>query len=114
MTVVNVDPYQQRQKELVPVNMTNGEVCWVHPDLVDDDQPWTLVVSHRAKASKATAPSRKPKGKGVVRTCNVLSAFAMEEDEDCAAMLTDSDEEPAALTVVVAATRSGRNFAKEY
>src|SRR4051812_24366643 len=40
MTGNNTDPYQQEQKGLVFVNLTNGEVCWVHPDLVDDDQPW--------------------------------------------------------------------------
>src|SRR4051812_30312807 len=115
MTVVNTDPYQQEQKGLVPVNLTNGEVCWVHPDLVNDDQPWVPVASRRTKASNAPASSRESKSKGVVHTCNVLSAFSIEEDEDCAAMLTDSDEEPAMLEVnlLVAATRSGRNFAKK-
>ena len=40
----------------------------------------------------------------------------MEKDEDCEAMLTDSDEGPTALAVnlVVAVTRSGRHFGYEY
>ena len=37
MTIVNTDPHRQKEKGLVPVNLTNGEVCWIHPDLVEDD-----------------------------------------------------------------------------
>src|SRR4051812_4448277 len=116
MTIVNADPHQQKEKGLVPVNLTNGEICWVHPDLVDDDQPWTPVVGRKAKTSKTVTPGHRAKGKGTTHTCNVLSAFAMEKDEDCKAMLTDSDEEPTALAInpVVAATRSRRNFGYEY
>src|SRR4051812_23959977 len=116
MTIVNTDPHWQKEKGFVPVNLTNGEICWVHADLVDDDQPWTPVVVRKGKTPKTATLDRRPKGKRTTHTCNALSVFTMEKDEDCKAMLTDSDEEPTALAVnpVVTATRSGQNFRYEY
>src|SRR3954468_11592310 len=116
MTIVNTDPHQQKEKGLVPVNLTNGEVCWVHPDLVEDDQPWAPVVGRRTRVPKATAHGGRPGNKRATHTSNALSAFIMEKDEDCDAMLTDSEEGlPAPATnPVVAATRSGRNFGYQY
>src|SRR5436190_6955824 len=116
MTIVNTDPHRQKEKGLVPVNLTNGEVCWVHPDLVEDDQPWAPVVGRKARVPKATAPGSKPGNKRATHTSNVLSAFVMEKDEDCDAMLTDSEEglTAPADNPVVAATWSGRNFGYQY
>ena len=37
---VNDDPHKQRQKGLVPHTAPNGEILWVHPDLIGDEQ-WT-------------------------------------------------------------------------
>src|SRR5204863_5625043 len=95
---------------------TNGEICWVHPDLVEDNQPWAPVVGRKARVPKGMAPGSKPGSKRATHTSNVLSAFVMEKDEDCDAMLTDSEEGPTAPAdnPVVAATRSGRNFGYEY
>src|SRR5436189_2344759 len=116
MTIVNTGPHRQKEKGLVPVNLTNGEVYWVHPDLIEDDQPWAPVVGRKAKVQKATASDSKSGNKGAARTSNALSALVMEKDEDCDAMLTDSDEGATAPSgsLMVAATRSGRNFGYQY
>src|SRR5205809_1528048 len=116
MTIVNTDPHRQKEKGLVPVNLTNGEVYWVHPDLIEDDQPWAPVVGRKAKVPKATASNGKSGNKKAARTSNALSALVMEKDEDCDAMLTDSEEGATAPAVspMVAATRSGRNFGYQY
>src|SRR3954469_12140683 len=60
MTIVNTDPYRQKEKGLVPVNLTNGVVRRVHPDLVEDDQPWAPVVGRKTRVPKATAPGGRP------------------------------------------------------
>src|SRR3954471_18148254 len=116
MTIVNTDPHRQKEKGLVPVNLINGEVCWVHPDLVEDDQPWAPVVGRKTRVPKATAPGGRPGNKWATHTSNALSAFVMEKDEDCDAMLTNSEEGliAPAVSPVVAATRSGRNFGYQY
>src|SRR3954468_13356905 len=72
MTIINTDPYQQRKKGLVPVSLTNGEVCWVHPDLVEDDQPRSPVVSRKGKVPKAATPRQIPKGKKTTHAYNTL------------------------------------------
>ena len=78
--MVNVDPYHQQEKGLVPVPTPRGEVMWVHPDLVDSQQ-WTTVTS------------RKSKGKARASSCNVAS----REAETDVPSLTDSEEETIAL-----------------
>src|SRR3954465_9253377 len=92
MTIVNTDPHRQAEKGLVPVNLTNGEVCLVHPDLVEDDQPWAPIVGRKTRVPKAKAPGSRPRNKRATHTSNALSAFVMEKDEDCDAMLTASEE----------------------
>src|SRR3954466_3410388 len=116
MTIVSTDPQRQKAKGLVPVNLTNREVYWVHPDLVEDDQPSAPVVGRKTKVPKATASDGKAGNKRATRTSNALSALVMEKDEDCDAMLTDSEEGPTAPAVnpMVAASRSGRNFRYQY
>src|SRR4051812_16127071 len=116
MTIVNTDPHRQKEKGLVPDNLTNGEVYWVHPDLIEDDQPWAPTVGRKTKVPKATASDGKSGNKRATRTSNALSALVMEKDEDCDAMLTDSEEGATAPSVspMVAATRSGRNFGYQY
>ena len=38
LRVVNIDPHHQREKGLVPVPTPQGEIMWVHPDLVEGQQ----------------------------------------------------------------------------
>jgi len=35
LRVLNIDPHHQQQKGLVPVPTPQGEIIWVHPDLVE-------------------------------------------------------------------------------
>src|SRR4051812_37480732 len=116
MTIVNTDPHRQKEKGLVPVNLTNGEIYWVHPDLVEDDQPWAPVVGRKTRVPKATAPGGRPGNNGATRNSNAVAARLMEKEEDCDAMLTVSEEGliAPALSPVVAAARSGRNFGYQY
>ena len=82
---------------------------WVHPDLIKDDESWTTV-------SRRKSPSNsKGKGKAKARSCHVINIAKKEPDLE-ANKFTDSEDEAQALTVnsMVTATRSGREFAKEY
>jgi len=38
LRVVNIDPHHQRKKCLVPVPTPQGEIMWVHADLVEGQQ----------------------------------------------------------------------------
>ena len=58
LRMINTDPHHQ-EKGLVPVPTPQGEIMWVHPDLVDDQQ-WTTVTN------------RKSKGKTKASSCNVV------------------------------------------
>ena len=98
--MVNTDPHQQQEKGLVPVSTPQGEVMWVHPDLMDGQQ-WTTVTS------------RKSKGKAKASSCNVVCASSREAETDVPS-LTDSEEESIVLTTepsqLVAETRSGQSY----
>ena len=104
LRVVNTDPHQQQEKGLVPVPTPQGEIMWVHPDLVDGQQ-WTTVTN------------RKSKGKAKASSCHVVCASSREAEDDVPS-LTDSEEE----TIVLAAepnqsmtgTRSGQPYLKQY
>ena len=59
--MINTDPHHQQEKGLVPIPIPQGEIMWVHPDLVDGQQ-WTTVTN------------RKSKGKTKASPCNVVCA----------------------------------------
>jgi len=63
LRVLNIDPHHQQEKGLVPVPTPQGEIMWVHPDLVKGQQ-WTTVTN------------RKSKGKVKVSPCNIVCAFS--------------------------------------
>ena len=83
LRVVNTDPHQQQEKGLVPVPTPQGEIMWVHPDLVDEQQ-WTPVTN------------RKSKGKAKASSCHVICASSREAEDDVPS-LTDSEEETIVL-----------------
>jgi len=35
LRVLNIDPHHQQEKGLIPVPTPQGEILWVHPDLVE-------------------------------------------------------------------------------
>ena len=57
------------------MTLKNGEVMWVHQDLVDDEQ-WD---------------STQPKHKG--KSCNMISFALAEDDSTLVNSFTDSEEE---------------------
>ena len=73
MKVVSITG-SQKDKGLVPMTIQSGEIIWVHPDILDDQQ-WTKV---------------NKKGKG--KSCNVIFV-SKEDDVTLIATLTDSGEE---------------------
>ena len=83
LRMVNIDPHHQQEKGLVPVLTPQGEVMWVHPDLVDGQQ-WTTVTSRRSK------------GKAKASSYNVVCASSREAETDVPS-LTDSEEETIVL-----------------
>jgi len=102
--MINIDPHHQQEKGLIPVLIPQGEVMWVHPDLVDGQQ-WTTVTNRRSK------------GKAKASSCNVVCASSREAKIDVPP-LTDSEEETIVLTVepnqLVAKTRSGQSYLNKY
>ena len=83
--MINTDPHHQQEKGLVPVPTPQGEIMWVHLDLVDSQQ-WTTVTNRRSKGNAKTS------------SCNVVCASSLEAETDVP-LLTDSEEE----TIVLAA-----------
>ena len=69
LRVLNTDPHHQREKGLVPIPTPQGEIMWVHPDLVEGQQ-WTTVTN------------RKFMGEAKVSPCNVVCAFSREAETD--------------------------------
>jgi hypothetical protein len=83
------------------MTLKSGEIMWVHPDVVSDEQ-WE---------------SNRSKRKG--KSCNMIS-FALSEDDNIPAnSLIDSDEEQIVLVAQPTATqpmgtRSGKMYLKQY
>ena len=103
--MINMHPHHQQEKGLVPVPMPQGEIMWVHPDLMEDQQ-WTTVTN------------RKSKGKTKGSSCNVVCASSRETETDILS-ITDSEEETIVLVVelkqsLVAETRSDQSYLKKY
>jgi len=102
--MINIDPHHQQEKGPVLVSTPQGEVMWIHPDLVDGQQ-WTTVTSRRSK------------GKAKASSCNVVCVSSREAETDVPS-LTDSEEETIVLAAepnqLVAETRSGQSYLKKY
>lgn len=65
----------------------------VHPDLIEDNKPWTTV--SQCKSS----PGSKGKSKAKTRLCNVISIAATELDSE-ANKLTDNKDEAQAFAQI--------------
>ena len=46
--MINTDSHHQHEKGLVSIPTPQGEIMWVHPDLVDDQQ-WTTITNRKSK-----------------------------------------------------------------
>jgi len=103
--MINTDSHRQQEKGLVPIPTPQGEIMWVHSDLVDGQQ-WTIVTN------------RTSKGKAKVSSYNVVCASSREAKTDVP-LLTNLEEETIVLTaelnkLLVAETRSGQSYLKKY
>jgi len=56
LRMINTDPRHQQEKGLVPIPTPQGEIMWVHPDLVDGQQ-WTAVTNRKSKARLKLHPA---------------------------------------------------------
>ena len=83
--MINTDPHHLQEKGLVPIPTPQGEIMWVHSDLVDGQQ-WTTVTN------------KKSKGKAKASPCNVVCASSRTDVPS----LTDLEEE----TIVLAAEQN--------
>jgi hypothetical protein len=104
LKIINSDPHRQKEKGLIHVSTPRGEVMWVHPDIVQDQQ-WT------------TANRKKPRGRGKA-PCNMVG-FSSKESEENVTALTDSEEEKTIFLAgpeihPVSTTRSGKSYLKKY
>ena len=102
--MINKDPHHQQEKGLVPIPTPQGEIMWVHPDLVESQQ-WT------------TTTKKKSRGKAKALPCNVVCASAWEAKTDVPS-LTDSEEETIVLaveldTLLVVEIHSGQSYLKK-
>ena len=105
LRVINTDPHHQQEKGLVPIPSPQGEIMWVHPDLMEGQQ-WTTVTSRKSKDKAKASP------------CNVVCAFSRKAEINVPS-LTDIEEETIVFTVepnapLVAGTRSGQSYLKKY
>ena len=82
LRVINTDPHNQREKDLIPVPTPLGETMWVHPDIVKSQQ-WTTVTS------------KKSRGKVKTSSSNVVSISTRETEKDVASLTSSGDEESA-------------------
>nr|ABD63154.1 hypothetical protein 20.t00006 [Asparagus officinalis] len=101
MHLKNVDPHSQKDRGLVPLTTQKGEIMWVHPDLLRDQQ-WT-------------STSSKKKG-GKAKSSNMISP-SITENDDHLKPLTDSEEERIALAAYPGdnpGTRSGKTYLRDY
>src|SRR3954465_12535562 len=104
MRVINSDPHRQQEKGLVCTTIPGGGTMWIHPDLLEEVTPWTMV-SHK-------------KSRGKTKQANVIIASTIQPDSDVNS-LTDSEEEGEVLVASVAgplvtATRSGQPYLRNY
>jgi len=105
LRVINTDPHNQREKGLIPVPTHQGEMMWVHPDIIESKQ-WTTIAS------------RKSRGKINASSSNVVSIFIRETKKDVAPLTSSGDEESALVAdtsaPLTSKTRSGKQYLKQY
>src|SRR3954463_16020138 len=82
MRIINSDPHRQQEKGLVRTTIPRGGTMWIHPDLLDEVSPWTMV-------------SRK-KSRGKTKQANVIIASTIKLDSDVNSM-TGSEEKRRSL-----------------
>jgi len=103
LRVINIDPHHQKEKGLTPIPTPQGEIMWVHPDLVQCQQDTTMT-------------NKKSKGKARTSSCNVVCASSREAETDVYSF-KDSEEERIVLAAqpgaqLAAETRSGQQYLK--
>ena len=105
LRVINTDPNNQREKDLISIPTPRGETMWVHLDIVESQQ-WMTVTK------------KKSKGKAKASSNNVVGISIGETEEDVIS-LTSSREEELAFAADIGApptlkTRSGKQYLKQY
>ena len=90
---------------MVLILTPQGEIMWVHPNLVKSQQ-WTTITD------------RKSKSKGKVSSCNVVCASSIDAEIDVTS-IADEEEEEIVLTIEqrappLAETRSDQQYLKKY
>ena len=68
LRALNIDPHHQQQKDLIAVPTLQGEIMWVHPDLMEG-QHWTT--------------NKRSRGKAKALPCNVVCASSREAKNRC-------------------------------
>lgn len=89
--------------------MAMGEFMWVNSDLIEDVEPLTIVLQRKSSSSS--------KGKNNMKGCssNMISIAAKESNFEANKLINSEDEAHVlAVKPMVAATRSRREFAKNY
>jgi len=81
LRVINTDPHNQKEKDLVPVLTPRGETMWVYPDIIENQQWMTFT-------------SRKSKDKAKASSSNMVG-ISTRETEDVASLTSSGDEESA-------------------
>src|SRR5438270_2940398 len=49
MRIINSDPHRQHEKGLVCTTIFGGGTIWIHPDLLDEVSPWTIVSRKKSR-----------------------------------------------------------------
>ena len=80
--MINHDPHNQREKDLIPVLTPLEGTMWVHLDIVKSQQ-WMIVTN------------RKSKGKAKASSSNIVSISTRKIEEDVTSFTSLGDEESA-------------------
>ena len=71
LKLINADPHCYSRKGLTPISAPRGEIMWVHPDLIKDQQ-WTV------------GNIKKAKGKVKASSCNMIGVSTVEKEVNIA------------------------------
>src|SRR4051812_9846204 len=104
MRIINSDLHHQQEKGFVRTTLPGGGAMWVHPDLLDEVTPWTMVF--------------RKKSRGKTKQANVIIATSIKPDSDVNSLTDSGDEEEVLAASVVgplaAATCSGQPYLRNY
>src|SRR3954463_15458482 len=53
--IVNSDPHFQQEKRLVSIHVSGGGTICLHPDLLDDVRPWTMISCRKSRGKTKQA-----------------------------------------------------------